>query len=366
MVIGPKLQRLFYANIKFCTRFTASEDQYLIVKHQNGSTEHISGPKSMFLNPVFHQSIETRDVISLTSSNEALVVFTRQETISPVQQSKGLASNQNTLSRDVIKGPTKFYPSVFQTVHSFKGRDKILPLSQSFTFTIPLQSSDHVKVSAIFSLSVKIDDVEKLLDATEDLSSTLFTSLEADVFHSCSKLKWRQINEALRESTTDWTNLTSFAQTAGVTIRSIRYTNFSPGEELERREREVKKAEQIRLFERQRVEEDIALTIIRNDAKNEEVAAELELERIKITGHQNMKDLIRGANSSHDSKSNSDALEFLRSLKEMDVDLTKLLLGGGEGVKGGSPKTNPIVQDLVNSSPALRALVGLELAALSV
>ncbi len=60
-VVGPRLVRLFYSNVRFLSRHVATRDQYLVVSHRSGETEHIQGPRSMFENPVKHTSIRVVD-----------------------------------------------------------------------------------------------------------------------------------------------------------------------------------------------------------------------------------------------------------------------------------------------------------------
>ena len=76
LILGPKLVRLFYSQIRFLDRFTASSDEYLEVRFLDGRTEHLMGPVSVHLCPVYHSFVKVRECIRVPSAAHA-VVYTK-------------------------------------------------------------------------------------------------------------------------------------------------------------------------------------------------------------------------------------------------------------------------------------------------
>ena len=76
IVIGPSLQRLFYAHVRFLQRHTAEPTQYLEVHHKDGSISHIRGPHTMFQDPVSHESVRICDMLHVASAQECVAVYT--------------------------------------------------------------------------------------------------------------------------------------------------------------------------------------------------------------------------------------------------------------------------------------------------
>ena len=62
-VEGPRLVRLWFSTIRFCTRFTANESQYLCIEFKDGHTEHIRGPTSIYKDHLLHSKISVKDAV---------------------------------------------------------------------------------------------------------------------------------------------------------------------------------------------------------------------------------------------------------------------------------------------------------------
>lgn len=73
IVSGPKLQYLFCSTIRFLEKFIASPTEYLVVRNQDGTIEHLPGPLVMYENPMIHQSIEKKSAIILNHDEVLLL-----------------------------------------------------------------------------------------------------------------------------------------------------------------------------------------------------------------------------------------------------------------------------------------------------
>lgn len=75
-VLGPKRIRLFMSTIQFCTRYTAREDEYLVIEHVGGRTEHVQGPAMAFKDPILHTTIRVERAVRV-EAGEAVIVYSR-------------------------------------------------------------------------------------------------------------------------------------------------------------------------------------------------------------------------------------------------------------------------------------------------
>merc|ERR1719421_398783 len=106
---GPKLVRLWFSTIRFCTRFTANESQYLRIEFKDGHTENIKGPTSIYKDHLLHSNISVKEAVNV-GKHEAIVVYTNE---------KGKGS-VNTLTESIKRGPLVFFPAVNQTLKTFQ------------------------------------------------------------------------------------------------------------------------------------------------------------------------------------------------------------------------------------------------------
>jgi len=399
LVVGPKLQRLFFSNIKFCDRHIASEDEFLRIEYLDGRSEHLEGPRSAFFNVAEHRKITVMKIITLGGAGEGVVVYSRQASILPgsnndsnsggsnnALEMKGSVDSavRNTLTRDVVRGPTKFMPTTLQSVHTFTWGDRSfskIRFSGKFSgLTVKAHSSDRCGAMASFDLSYRIHDVGKVLDCCDggDLKRHLLSALEADLFDVSSGRVWREVDELLRQKIgMEWKKLTREAVAAGLAIEGIEYKGFTAGAEMEaarRRSREeedkIKREADIekrrRLAQRERVEQEMEIEELESAARRdrreaeEEMARrvlkfEMEQKRLKVEEEEDLKRKMDEGKEKRREKGNGGVVGFLKELKAMDVDLTRLLCGDGNKPGGG----DALLRELAEMSPALRSLMAL-------
>jgi len=138
LVVGPHRQWIVMSDVRFLSRFTADQSEYLVVKHRSGHKEHIRGPLVMHCDPVHHETITLEKGIALENF-EALVVYrdaTYGESLkgiggkgAPILRGSDAAagrlgmavgtSSEAVVSRRVIRGPTLFFPEASEWVHNF-------------------------------------------------------------------------------------------------------------------------------------------------------------------------------------------------------------------------------------------------------
>ena len=136
LVYGPKRVWVWRSDVRFLDRYVVDERQYLEIKFRDGRKEHVRGPTALFLDPVTHESIAVRDVISLNAF-EAIVVYTGDPVRppQPLPEKQGTPGNASTfgpgsgigfgedvkaaVQRRIVWGPTLFAPMAHEWVHTF-------------------------------------------------------------------------------------------------------------------------------------------------------------------------------------------------------------------------------------------------------
>jgi hypothetical protein len=87
------------SDVRFLDRYTADQNQYLVVSFADGRKQHVRGPSSIFLDPVVHKSIQVVEAVSLNAF-EAIVVYREQDVDrdSGIDASHGGEASQSSLS----------------------------------------------------------------------------------------------------------------------------------------------------------------------------------------------------------------------------------------------------------------------------
>jgi len=229
-IVGPRLVYLFFSSIQFLDRFMAGPDQYLIVTRKDGVVEHLRGPISLYKNPVFHQTIEVKESIDLMTTTDCLVVsrntskalrttvasnvmpaaMVKDETLVklPQQESPAGATSvphppASEIQRLVIRGPTVFFPQVGDKVHQFEwhGRSESKHSPDGYSmhrgalkFNVLKTNVRQWKIDApvdiisnkvygtlALTFSFSIEQVDKMLDNTVDLTGDMRDALATDL-----------------------------------------------------------------------------------------------------------------------------------------------------------------------------------------
>lgn len=126
---GPKKVRLFMQKSERLRSYVADASQYLVVRKNDGTTEHYSGPCSMFPDPINDAGINVMTAVTVGPS-EALVVSkagNHPEATAPRTASSGHGiqvtdvkpapiTNAGGVTQRIVRGPCKFMPAADETV----------------------------------------------------------------------------------------------------------------------------------------------------------------------------------------------------------------------------------------------------------
>jgi hypothetical protein len=345
-IIGPKLVRLFYSNIRFLDKFSAKSSQYLKIIYTNGKSEHIPGPCTQYSNPVHHKSIQVNDYIKMLSNKECIIVHTALNRNSSVDNSStsndGLSDfkdnieigtfkshvggRNDTLARSVIFGPNVYMPSI----HDCISDDPIISICKNVTNKVDLKY-DNYSVYVDLKLSYNIDNVEGYIDEYFDedcfkgvLNDILCNEL-IGVIDNCEYGKIHgKLNECKRVTIDDLNNKLKY-----VTIKSLHIINCKGCEELVKKiDGRVKydnltklKDEEIVNIKREQECEMIKLEGCKNRLLKEQ---ELEKQKFKFEDEQRI--LSVQTNRNIQSEIQSSNIKYLKSLNDLGIDLNALVL----------------------------------------
>jgi hypothetical protein len=181
-VNGPRRLLLRGKTIEPLERYSAGADQYLVVKFQDGRSQHLHGPAAVWFHPVEHESITVEPAVAL-DANEAVVVYAQQQDRTPVGE--GVAG-PDRVSRRVVRGPALFMPAANEWLHEFSwhGSDpanprRKVPSAVRFTKLRVIPDQTYFDVEAVrtaddallvvkLMIFFELTDIETMLDRTHD------------------------------------------------------------------------------------------------------------------------------------------------------------------------------------------------------
>jgi hypothetical protein len=88
-------------------RHAAAADQYLVVRHKDGTARHLHGPAAVWFDPVVHESVEARQALVL-DANEAVVIYAQED--APRDAGAREPAPQR-VTRRILRGPSLFMPA---------------------------------------------------------------------------------------------------------------------------------------------------------------------------------------------------------------------------------------------------------------
>ncbi len=372
-IVGPRLVRLFYSNVRFLSRHIATRDQYLVVSHRSGETEHIQGPRSMFENPVKHTSIRVVDSLYLETAAHKIVVWSER---SEKQKQKAITApgdgiefiekdGEAGIQRSIISGPTKFMPEVNQTVYTFKWGNsfQILDTSeQQWELKVESLSSDSIKATATFLISVAFVNVEKLLLSKEPFEE-LRNAINADLSAYASKLSWDDMLTAFRDDIRKKETLAQFYERAdviGVEVRNVLLKNLEADAKImvriqAKRDADAKfEQERMQALEHQKIEANQMEQQQKMEKSRLEAQSQL-IESQQLLARKEKEHALQILKEEHDAhalereRRNKETLDFLKEMKNMGVNLDTFLTANTTNQKNHT-------QSIILGAPAMESV----------
>jgi len=351
-VDGPKRMFLFRERVQPLLRHMAEPDQYLIIKHIDGKTEHIVGPAMVWFDPLVHKTIAVEPSTKI-DANEALVVYRRQD---------------EKVSRRVVRGPALFVPGPDEWIHQFRwhGADpndhrrkipralqfeklRVIP-DQMYFDVKSVRTNDDALVVVKLMVFFELVDIERMLDQTHDPIADFINAMGADVVDYVGSHDFDQFKgatDALNDLKT-YPQLTQRAKGIGYKINKVVYRGYYASEKLqamhdnaiecrtglrleaetERQAQELadmKLAREQQRAERQREMDEANKT---HDIRMQELETAKEREGRRLEGEMNtqLRKSELQLKLDHEKAMHNEQAGHFNRLKELQVDLTRYLV----------------------------------------
>lgn len=248
VVVGPRLKRLFFSDIRFLNKFVATKGQYLRVEHTNGKREHIRGPCTMFLDPLQHQAVHVKDAFFLSGPFEHLVVHS-PIAVAQVASGKGDAvesgaagATSPALTRQIVTGPIEYYPGVDEQVHRFQWSGvsdfRVLQTRQKWDCSGKLAMADNLDATLHLTVCWNVPDVLAMLDCTSDPLSNMNAALAQDLSRFGATLNPADlgaISQLVSDGKLPLNALRERARAVGAEVVSVTFRSLEPGAVLAHR-----------------------------------------------------------------------------------------------------------------------------------
>ncbi|MBC7474552.1 MAG: hypothetical protein H7263_09700 [Candidatus Sericytochromatia bacterium] len=354
IVEGP--QRIFLTNqkLQILQSFTAEPDEYLIIKYKNGKRQHLRGPVTVWFDPVLHEKI-IKELLTSIEENQAIVVYCQQSNLE--------------VQRKVVRGPELYMPSENEWTHEFKWHGaidnaksnkkipgalkfkklRIIP-DQMYFDVEDVRTFDDALLIIKVMVFFEIEDINKMLIQTHDPIADFINALTADIIDFASSYTFEEFKESTEKlnSLVTYIQLVTRAERIGYKINKVVYRGYTATARLQemhnnaietrtrlKLESETQEQEQniadlklekesARSFKRRVMEE----TEINHENKISRLASEEKLSQDKLINQSKYEDLrtINQINIEHKLLTNKEQETFLKTIKELDVDLTKYLV----------------------------------------
>jgi regulator of protease activity HflC (stomatin/prohibitin superfamily) len=385
-VEGPKLVRLWFSTIRFCTQFSANERQFLIVDFKDGHTEYLPGPTTLFFDHLKHKQITVKNALTVNRGEAVTVIH--------FENNKKDKSGSNKLIETIKEGPLLFFPTINQTLKKFSFEDEMKMLSKKKAYNMnqrlssidasdmynqdeviisllernnvlnhAFTSNDGYKFTVKLSLTWKINDVSKMLQNTQNPLNLLKNSLISDLtryshlknyedlIHSSSNLnlsvspsKQNKTNNKVGVISTDvYPSLLQLAKNIGVEICNVAYQGSQVDPNYKAKcdamyDEKKRKKDQLEKDNEKERREDFKLTmaLARADKQTKKEFADMK-HRQKLLDEAHKAKLKReqetfDQNLQQEKKMLLLKSEFYKSLQTNGVDLTKYLVAKVSGV----------------------------------
>ena len=384
-MVGPKLERIWWSDVRFLSRHVADQNQYLVVSYHSGAKEHVRGPASLFEDPVIHKKVEVKAALSLNAF-EAVVVYTEADEAELAAgggraanaREKGLAASGSgsaaeldqpptamalptdgkKVTRRIIRGPTLFIPAANEWVHSFSWHGsnnqmddrrtmikdalkltkiRTLP-DQLYYNVVGCRTSDDAQLQVKLMMFFQMTDLEKMLDSTHDPIGDFVNAMSADVIRFVSDhtfeefiAKGSELNELAA-----FPLLEERSRSIGYKVDRVVFRGYTASEQLQRmHDTAIKSRTSLQLeaktAEQQQSIEDLKLRRrLERGAQEREMEGAMREHALGLAKLEHEEKLRQGeaeaaARNGERAADDSQRLAFLTGLAEKGVDLTKFL-----------------------------------------
>lgn len=340
-VDGPRRLLLWRETVAPLALHSARPDQYLVIRYVDGRVEHVPGPAAVWLDPVQHASIETRQAVSV-SAHEAMVVY------------RNAAAG---VDRRVVEGPAVFVPQPNEWLHTFRwhGADpknprRKIPNALEFTRVriIPdqlyfdveeVRTADDALLFVKLMVFFELTSLETMLSETHDPIADFINALTADVIDFAGAREFEQFKddtERLNQLAT-YPQLAARAERIGYTINKVVYRGYHASDKLQamhdnaietrtRLRLESETEQQAQELADLKLERETRRASMRQKMQEEELQHQNQLKRLTHDEAMRQRSAEAELERRHKEEMNGADLSRLESMRALGVDLTPYLI----------------------------------------
>lgn len=352
-VDGPRRLWLFRETIDPVARFSAKADEYLVVRFRDGTARHLRGPADVWWDAVQHESIEVQSLVPI-DANEAIVIYRR--------------GADGEVERYILRGPAQYMPQPEEWLHEFvwHGADKNNPREkvpyalrfrklrvipdQTYVNVRDVRTADDALLTVQVMIFFELADIERMLDQTHDPIADFLNAVTADIIDFAAARpfeRFKRDTETLNNLPA-YPNLTSRAERIGYRINKVVYRGYEANPRLqgmhdnaieartalqleaetERQAQELADLKLAREAQRARRKREIDREENEHAQQMQQLAHEQAL-REKESLHRQEVEFKRDVDAlelEHRKAKNAEQAGYLKSIQDMDVDLTRYLV----------------------------------------
>lgn len=362
LISGPHRQWIFMSDVRFLSRFTADQSEYVVVKSRAGTREHLRGPIVLHCDPVRHISISVEKGIALENF-EALVVYREVGDSDAAKGGDAPDSSVSAVRRRVIRGPTLFFPDASEWVHNFSWHgsrkeekaedvrhgDKYphqikftklnLTPTQLYVDVKDARTADDAQLAISLMVFYHIVDLELMLDSTQDPIGDFVNALSADTMSFTADKSY----EAVLSRTASMSEIATFpilcarAKSIGFHVEKVVYRGLKTSSHLqEMHNKSVANAGKLRFEALESEQRERRLDLETEHAAAREraklAAASLAADQARADAEKDHEQKLRHWRAAQDAegelleKRQAQELDYLARLGQSGVDLTQYLV----------------------------------------
>ena len=341
IVNGPRRMFLWTENLVPMALHAARPDQYLVVRYVDGRVEHVPGPAAVWLDPVEHAGIETKQAMSV-SAHEAVVVY---------------RDGAGGVDRRVVDGPAVFVPQPNEWLHTFRwhGADpknprrkipnalefirlRVIP-DQMYLDVEEVRTADDALLCVKVMIFFELVSMTTMLEETHDPIADFMNALTADVIDFAGARPFEQFKddtERLNRLET-YPQLTGRAERIGYRINKVVYRGYHASDKLQamhdnaietrtRLRLEAETEQQAQELADLKLERENQRAALRQRMQEEELQHRNQLDRLAHDERLRQKAAENELERVHKEEMNGADLAHLDAMQKLGVELTRYLV----------------------------------------
>jgi len=313
----------------------AQETEYLKFKYRDGHSEIRAGPASTVVHPVDHISVTRESAIQL-GDQECVVVYQNEENA----EGQGGAVKAK---RQVVRGPCLYIPqSHSEWIHEFcwtgpdssvnsmeSARKKVGALKFTKLRTIPgkmyydvenVRTKDNALLTVKLMIFYQLNDVEKMLDNTNDPFGDFVNAVSADVIEWCAPKKFDEFLEATDQLNTlaPYTQLKQSGENIAYSIDRVVFRGYVAPDALQKMHDKAIEKRTALALQKETEEEEQKMADFKLKKESERIAQEQKLAMEKLNHEIALKQKSADAENALKKLEATVELERLANIQKLD------------------------------------------------